>query len=65
MKQLLAIAALALLAGCYSTPVVLVNDRGEERTCGPYKNNDLQSAGAAIVETKCVDDYKEQGFRRK
>lgn len=63
--RMLAIPALLILAGCYTTPVVMVNDKGETRQCGPYKSNDFAAEGAAMQERQCIEDYKEQGYRRK
>lgn len=58
---------LGLLAACQTTnPVLMVNPKtGQTAQCGPYDNRPLNSAAAAMRESQCIMDYKEQGFVRR
>ena len=64
-----AAATLALmLSGCASSEVVkLRNPNGETAECGPYTTwGNLPSATVTSQQRlrDCVEDYKEQGYRR-
>ena len=61
MKTLLLVITIALISGCASTPVSLFHPiTGEIVECGPYDSY----ASTELNESKCVDDYRAQGFKR-
>ena len=68
MRIILAAIAFGMLAGCYTTPVVMVKpDTGRTVECGPYYTGLDGGIGKGIParESQCIQDYKEQGYVRQ
>jgi len=62
--RFLAITLSALmLSGCSSAVYMQHAKTGQVVKCGPYPQG-VSAAGSALREIKCVDDFKQQGFRR-
>ena len=61
MKSLLLVSFLLLTVGCSTNDVLLYHPTtGETVKCGPYDNY----SQAQINESKCIDDYQTQGFKK-
>lgn len=58
----LALALLAALAAC-STVEMRHPATGQVVKCGPYSKG-ANSAGDAMREAQCINDFKEQGYVR-
>jgi uncharacterized lipoprotein YajG len=69
MRAVIVAATTIMLAGCYTTPVVMINPQTKKTVeCGPYYTglaSDFKLQGIAMRETQCIQDYKEQGYVRK
>ena len=67
-RHLLFLGLVFLLASCASTtkPVFLTHPKtGATVQCGPYPTRGLaKPMAAAMHETQCIQDYKEQGYVR-
>lgn len=55
---------LLFLAGC-TTTIRMMHPDGREATCGPYFTEGALGHQAAERERRCLDDYEQQGFRRR
>lgn len=66
MQKLLAAAVMALaLAACTTAPIYLKHGKtGRVVECGPYFYSAAVSVAAAVREAQCIEDYKQQGYRR-
>ncbi len=66
-RHLLYLGLVFLLASCTTTkPVFLTHPKtGATVQCGPYPTRGLaKPMAAAMHETQCIQDYKEQGYVR-
>ena len=66
-RHLLYLGLVFLLANCAVTtqPVHMVNPQtGATVQCGPYNMRGTYALSAAMHETQCIQDYKEQGYVR-
>ena len=60
-----AVVIAVALAGCTTAPIYLKHtETGRVVECGPYFYSAAVSVAAALREAQCIEDYKQQGYRR-
>lgn len=67
MKPSFVFLAALVLVGCALTtqPVYMTNPKnGGVVQCGPYDKRGDNAIAAAMHETQCIQDWKEQGYIR-
>ncbi len=66
-RHVLCLGLVFLFAGCALTtqPVFMGNPQtGATVQCGPYDKRGDNAIAAAMHETQCIQDWKEQGYVR-
>lgn len=64
MKVLFLFAFGVVLSGCTSPVYLKHAETGEVVECGPYAGVGGLAAVGAMRETKCIDDFRAQGYQR-